>query len=42
MNVLEIQCLKRMVGMTLTDEVRDEEVRRKAGMERVLASRVDQ
>ena len=38
-NVLEMRCLRSLVGV---DRVRNEEVRRGAGIERELASRADQ
>ena len=38
-NVLEIQCLGSFVGVSRLDRVRNEEVRRRAGIERELASR---
>ena len=42
MNVLEIKCLRSLVGVSRMDKVRNEEVRRRAGRERELASRADQ
>ena len=39
--VLEMKCLKSLVGVSRMDSVRNEEVRRRAGLERELASRVD-
>ena len=42
MNVLEMKCLRSLVGVSRMDRVRNEQVRRRAGMERELASRVDQ
>ena len=36
-NVLEMKCLRRLVGVSQMDRVRNEEVRRRAGIERVLA-----
>ena len=39
MNVLEMKCLRRLVGVSRIDRVRNEEVRRRAGIERELASR---
>ena len=42
MNVLEIKYLKSLVGVSLMDRVRNEEVRRRAGIEMELASRADQ
>ena len=41
-NVLEIMCLRSLVGVSQIDRVRNEEVRRRAGIERELASRADQ
>ena len=41
-NVLEMKCLRRLVGVSRMDRVRNEELRRKAGIERKLASRADQ
>ena len=41
-NVLEMKCLRNMVGVSRMDRVRNEEVRRRAGIERELASRADQ
>ena len=42
MNVLEMKCLRSLVGVSPMDRVRNEEVRRRAGIERELMSRVDQ
>ena len=43
MNVLEMKCLRSLVGVSRMDRVRNEEVcRRGAGIERELASRADQ
>ena len=42
MNVLEMKCLRFLGEMSRIDKVRNEEVRRRAGMERDLASRADQ
>ena len=42
MNVLEMKCLRSLVGVSRMDRVRNEEVRRRAGIERELASRADQ
>ena len=39
---LEMNCLKNLVGVSRMDRVRNEEVRRKAGIERNLACRADQ
>ena len=41
-NVLEMKCLRSFVGVSRMDRVRNEEVRRRAGIERELASRADQ
>ena len=41
-NVLEIKCLRSLVRVSRMDKVRNEEVRRRAGIERELASAVDQ
>ena len=41
-NVLEIKCLKSLVEVSRMDRVRNEEVPRRAGIERKLASRADQ
>ena len=41
-NVLEMKCLRSLVGVSPMDRVRYEEVRRRAGIERELASRADQ
>ena len=41
-NVLEIKCLRSLVGVSRIDRVRNEEVRRRAGIERELAIRTDQ
>ena len=42
-NVLEMKCLRSLVGVSRMDIVgRNEEVRRRAGIERELASRADQ
>ena len=41
-NVLEIKCLRSLVGVSRMDRVRNEEVCRTAGIERQLASRADQ
>ena len=42
LEVLEMGCLRSMCCLTLRDRVRNEEVRRRAGVERKLSSRVDQ
>ena len=41
-NVLEMKCLRSLVGVSRMDRVRNEEVRRRAGKEREIASRADQ
>ena len=41
-NVLEMKCLRSFVGISRMDRIRKEEVRRRAGIERELASRADQ
>ena len=41
-NVLEMKCLISIDGVSRMDTVRNEEVRRRAGIERELASRADQ
>ena len=41
-NVLEVKCLRSLVGVSRMDRVRNEEVRRRAGIEMELASRADQ
>ena len=41
-NVLEMKCLRSLVGVSRMDRVRNEEVRRRAGIERELASRADE
>ena len=41
-NVLETKCLKSLVGVSRMDRVRNEQMRRRAGIERELASRADQ
>ena len=41
MNVLETKCLRSLVGVSRMDRVRNEEVRRRDGTERELASRAD-
>ena len=38
----EKKCLRSLVGVSQMDRVRNEEVRRRAGIERKLASRADQ
>ena len=41
-NVLEMNCLRSLVGVSRMDRVRNEEVRRRAEIERELASRANQ
>ena len=41
-NVLEMKCLRSLVGVSRMDRVRNEEVRRRAGIEGELASSADQ
>ena len=41
-NVLEMKCLRSLVRVSRMDRVRNEEVRRRAGIESELASRADQ
>ena len=41
-NVLEMKCLRCLVGVSRMDRVRNEEVHRRAGIEWELASRADQ
>ena len=41
-NVVEMKCLRSLVGVSRMDRVRNEEVRRRAGIERELLSRADQ
>ena len=41
-NVLEMKCLRSLVGVSRMDRVRNEEVHRRAGIERELASSADQ
>ena len=40
-NVLETKCLRSLVRMSRMDRVRNEEVRRRAGIERKLRSKLD-
>ena len=42
LNVLEMKCLRSLVGVSQMDRVGNEEARRRAGIERELASRADQ
>ena len=41
-NVLEMKCLRSLVRVSRMDRVRNEEVHRRAGIKRELASRADQ
>ena len=41
-NVLEMKCLRSLVGVSRMDRVRNEKVRRRALIEKELASRADQ
>ena len=41
-NVLEMKCLRSLVGLSRIDRVRNEEVHRRAGIERELVCRADQ
>ena len=41
-NVLQMKCLRTLVGVSQMDRLRNEEVRRRAGIERELADRADQ
>ena len=41
-NVLDMKCLRSLVGVSRMDRVRNEKVRRRAGIERELASSADQ
>ena len=40
-NVLDMKCLRSLNGVSRMDRVSNEEVRRRAGIERELASRAD-
>ena len=40
-NVLGMKCLRSLVGVSRMDRVRNEELRRKAGIERELEIRAD-
>ena len=42
MNVLEMKCLRSLVGLSRMDKVRNEEMYRRVGIERELASKADQ
>ena len=41
-NVIEMKCLRSLVGVSRMDRVRNKEVRRIAGIEKELARRADQ
>ena len=41
-NVFEMKCFRSLVGVSRMTRVRNEDVRRRAGIERELASRADQ
>ena len=41
-NILKMKCLRNLVGVSLMERVRNEEVRRRTGIERELVSRADQ
>ena len=41
-NVLEMKCLRSLVGVSRMDRVRNEEMRRRVGIQRELLSRADQ
>ena len=41
-NIHPMKCLRSLVGVSRMDRVRNEEVHRRAGIERKLASRADQ
>ena len=41
-NAREMKCLRSLVGVSRLDRIRNEEVRRRAGIERQLSSRADQ
>ena len=42
LNVLEMKCLRSLVGVSRMNRIKNEEVRRGAGIERELTSRADQ
>ncbi len=42
LDVFEMRCLRSMVGVTRKERVRNEEVRRRAGIVRKMSERVDQ
>ena len=41
-NVLEMKCLRSLIGVSRMDRVRNEEMRRRAEIEMELASKADQ
>ena len=41
LNVFEMKCLSPMVGVTRWDMIRNEEIQRRAGIEKTLAEKVD-
>ena len=41
-NILKMKCFRSLVGVSRMDRVRNEEVCRRAGIEKELASRADQ
>ena len=41
-NVIEMKCVRSLIGVTRMDRVRNDGVRRRMGIERELTSRVDQ
>ena len=41
LNVLEMKCLRPMVGVTKWDRIRNEEIRRRAVIEETRAEKVD-
>ena len=41
-NVLQLKCLRNLVGVSRMDRVRNEEAHRRAGIGREFASRADQ
>ena len=41
LNVFEMKCLRLLVGVTRWDRIRNEEIRRSAGIEQNLADNVD-
>ena len=41
LNVFEMKCLRPMVGVTRWERIKNEEIRRKAGIKETLAEKVD-